>query len=269
MKRNYCILIISVLISHISKAQNDSVPVLNFDRPMQAESPYLMQKGFFQIETGARYVDRKDPEKQLQRMRLGTTLLRYGVFPNFEVRLSDGYEYVHVQENDSPTDSTESGIGPVSAGFKVLVAKEKGIRPEMSILGNITFRHLGDDAFKPKNSYPLGLLLCSHSITKKLSLSYNIGFSYNGENADGFFVYSVYTGYYITGKLWVFIEAYGNFDHGDNPNNIDYSINNLGDGGFCYRIRQNLQLDLTGGIAFDKNVDRYFGSVGLSWRIPR
>jgi hypothetical protein len=250
-------------------AQNDSIPILNSDRPMQAESPYLMQKGFFQIETGARYVDRKDSEKQLQRIRLGTTLLRYGVFSNFEIRLSDGYEYVHVQENDQPNDSTESGIGPITAGFKVLVAHEKGIRPEMSILGSITFRQIGDEAFQPTNSYPLGLLLCSHTLTKKLTLAYNIGFSYNGESADGFFIYSVYTGYYIIPRLWIFIEAYGNFDHGDNPANIDYSLNNLGDLGISYRIRNNLQFDISGGLAFDKNIDRYFGSVGFSWRIPR
>jgi len=250
-------------------AQNDTVPFLNSDRPIQAESPYLMPKGFFQIETGARYINRKDPEKQLQRLRLGTTLLRYGVFSNFEIRLSDGYEYVHVQENDKPNDSTESGIGPITAGFKILVAHEKGIRPEMSILGNITFRQIGDEAFKPTNSYPLGSLLCSHTITKKLTLAYNIGFSYSGESPDGFFIYSIYSGYYVTKKLWVFIEAYGNFDHGDDPNNIDYSTNNLGDAGFSYRIRRNLQVDISGGMAFDPHVNRYFASAGISWRIPR
>jgi hypothetical protein len=138
----------------------------------------------------------------------------------------------------------------------------------MSILGSITFRQIGDDAFQPTNSYPLGSLLCSHSITKKLTLGYNVGFSYNGESSDGFFIYAIYTGYYITKKLWIFLEAYGNFDHGDDPNNIDYSTNNLGDGGICYRFRNNLQVDLSGGFAFDKNVNRYFGSIGFSWRIP-
>jgi hypothetical protein len=269
MKKFVLFLLLLIQISGSLIAQTDSIPFLNFDRPMQAESPYLMQKGFFQIETGARYISRHDPYKELQRVRLGTTLLRYGVFPNFELRLSDGYEWVHVQEYDSPGDSTESGIGPVTAGFKVLVAKEKGLRPEMSILGSITFRHIGDEAFTPTNSYPLGSLLCTHTITKKLTLNYNVGFSYSGEDADGFFIYSVYTGYYITKKLWVFFEAYGNFDHGDDPNNIDYSVNNLADGGFCYRLRHNLQVDITAGFAFDKHVERYFGSAGISWRIPR
>ena len=262
MKKFILSLFIFIQTADSLMAQNDSIPYLNSDRPTQSESPYLMRKGFFQIETGAIYVHRDDPEKRLDRMQLGTTLLRYGVFNNFEVRISDSYEWVHVFTKENSADSTESGIGPVNAGFKVLVAKEKGIRPEMSILGSITFRHIGDEAFNPTYSFPTGKLLCTHTLTKKLSLGYNIGFSYSGETADGFFIYSGYLGYYITPKLWTFVEVYGNFDHGDTPNT-------RGDAGFTYRIRQNLQVDISGGMAFDKDVHRYFGSAGLSWRIPR
>jgi hypothetical protein len=269
MKKIPIVLSILILTTFYSLAQNDSIPNLNSDRPTQSESPYLMQKGFFQIETGAMYVNRDDQEKQLERIRLGTTLLRYGVFQNFEVRLSDCYEMVHVFTKENSTDSTESGIGPVTAGFKVLVAHEKGIRPKMSIVGSITFRHLGSDHFMPTNSYPTGLLLCSHTITKQLSLGYNIGFSYNGESTDGFFIYSAYLGYYIIPNLWVFAEAYGNFDHGDNPHDIDYSVNNLGNAGITCRFYKNFQIDLSGGMAFDPGIDRYFASAGLSWRIPR
>jgi hypothetical protein len=269
MKKISIILSILILTTFYSIAQNDSIPFLNSDRPTQSKSPFLMQKGFFQVETGAVYVDRDDAEKQLERVRLGTTLLRYGVFPNFEIRLSDSYEMVHVFTKENSKDSTESGIGPVTAGFKVLVAHEKGIRPEMSILGSITFRHIGADPFMPTNSYPTGLLLCSHTITKQLSLGYNIGFSYNGESSDGFFIYSGYLGYYITSKLWVFAGAYGNFDHGDNPHDIDYSVNNLGNAGISYRFSRCFQIDISGGMAFDPGVDRYFASAGLSWRIPR
>jgi hypothetical protein len=269
MKKIILYLIILIQTTSYLKGQNDSIPILNSDRPTQSASPFLMHKGFFQIETGAIYVDRDDPEKQLERIRLGTSLLRYGVFPNFEVRLSDSYEWVHVFTKENSTDSTESGIGPVTAGFKVFVAHEKGILPEMSILGSITFRHLGADPFMPTNSYPTGLLLCSHTITKQLSLGYNIGFSYNGESTDGFFIYSAYLGYYITSKLWVFAEAYGNFDHGDNPHDIDYSVNNSGNAGMTYRFYKNFQIDLSGGMAFDPGIDSYFASAGLSLRIPR
>lgn len=262
MNKITLILLISFLSYINLNAQNDSVPFLNSDRPVQSESPFLMHKGFFQIETGAQYVDRTDQEKDLERIRLATTVLRYGVFPNFEVRISSSYEWMKVTMKEAETDSIEDGLGPVSAGFKVHVAKEKGIRPEMSILGNITFRHLGDEVFNPTFSYPTGKLLCSHSITKKLSFNYNIGFGYGGENADGFFIYSGFMGYYITPKLWAFAEIYGNFDNGDAPNN-------RADAGFSFRIRHNLQVDISGGLALDKDIDRNFASAGLSWRIPR
>jgi hypothetical protein len=251
-----------LLIVFSTNAQNDSIPNLITDRPAQSESPSLLHKGFFQIETGVQYVDRVDPEKELERIRLGTTLIRYGVFSNFEVRLSDSYEWMHVQTKENSKDSTESGMGPVTVGFKVYVINEKGIRPAMSILGTITFRHLGDEVFSPTYSYPIGKLLCSHTLTKKISLNYNIGFGYGGENADGFFIYSGNLGYSFTPKFWAFIEVYGNFDSGNAPNN-------KGDAGFSYLIRKNLQVDLSAGMAFDNDIDRFFASTGLSWRIPR
>lgn len=262
MKTITLLFIFSALMAFFGKAQEDSIPHLNSDRPLQSESPFLMNKGYFQIETGVMYVERDDKEKHLERIRLGTTNLRYGVFSNFEVRISDSYEFMHVQTKEDSHDSTESGLGPLTAGFKVLITKEKGIRPAISILGSITFRHLGDEVFSPTYSYPIGKLLCLHSITKKLSLGYNIGFAYNGETADGFFIYAAYLGYYITNKLWSFGEVYGNFDHGDAPNN-------RGDAGLSYLIRKNLQVDLSAGIAFDRDIDSFFASAGVSWRIPR
>jgi hypothetical protein len=262
MKTITLVLIFSALSAFSGKAQNDSIPYLNSDRPLQSESPYLMKKGYFQIETGAMYIERDDKEKHLERIRLGTTNLRYGLFSNFEVRLGDSYEFLHVQTNEDSHDSTESGWGPLTAGFKVFVVRERKWLPEMAILGTITFRHLGNEAFRPTFSYPTGKLLCSHTISKFIKFGYNIGFSYSGETADGFFLYSVFPTFYITPKLIAFAEVYGNFDHGDAPNN-------RGDAGLSYLIRKNLQVDLSAGIAFDPDIDRFFASVGVFWRIPR
>jgi len=243
-------------------SQNDTIPFLHSDRPLQSESPFLVPKRFFQIETGVMYVERDDQQQHLERIRLGTTNLRYGVFSNFEVRLSDSYEWMHVQDKEDLKDSTESGLGPLTAGFKVFVAKERKWLPQMAILGTITFRHIGDEDFSPTFSYPTGKLLCSHTISKSFKLGYNIGFAYGGETADGFFLYSIFPTYNITPRLIAFAEVYGNFDHGDAPNN-------RGDAGFSYLIRKNLQVDLSGGMAFDKDIDRFFASTGISWRIPR
>lgn len=247
-----------------SIAQNDSIPQISTDRPTQAASPYLVPKGSLQIETGVIYTNQEDNTDIMEMWSIGTTMLRYGVYDNFELRLSSSFENYNTQVKNTEIDSSYGGIGPVSAGFKVFIVEEKGIRPEIAIVGTITFRHLGSKEFSPTYSYPLGLLAVNHNITKRISIGYNVGFSYSGEDADGFFVYSGLLGYKISNRFWSFAEVYGNFDHADFP---DHNA----DLGLTYLLRNNLQLDVSGGFGLTGTDDlaRYFLSAGLSWRIPR
>ncbi len=251
-----------LLITTTTFGQSDSIPPISTDRPTQSVSPYFVPRGAFQLETGAVYTDRTDDYNEIQMWSLGTTQIRYGIFDNFEVNVGTSYESRTVMPIENGNDSTYSGMGAVSAGFKVFVCDENGIRPAMAIVGTINFRHLGNENFAPTFSYPLGKLVATHNITDRLSLGYNIGFSYSGEDADGFFVYSAYLGYSITPQLWSFIEAYGNFDNGNFPNH-------RGDAGLTYRLTDRFQLDLSAGTGFDNEVQRYFISGGLSWRINR
>jgi hypothetical protein len=253
---------ILLLNSAVVLSQTDSVPAIISDRPLITESPYLIPEGNFQVETGFIFIDRDDPINHIQRYSLAKTTLKYGVFRNLEVRAFGSYEGVNVYPKETEADSSYNGLGPFSAGFKVFVAEEKGIRPEMAIIGNITFRHIGDENFAPTFSYPSGKLACTHHPGKKLSVGYNIGFGYGGETADGFFIYSGYMGYKINRIIWSFAEAYGSFDNGDLPNH-------RADAGFTFAIRKNLQADLSAGLGFDKDVDRYFVNCGIAWRIPR
>ncbi|MBN2172722.1 MAG: transporter [Bacteroidales bacterium] len=262
MIKNLPILIpLFFILSSQVGAQSDTIPTIVADRPTQAESPYLVKKCYFQLETGGIYVNRNEPQDEIEQISLGTTMIRYGVFENLEVRASGSFEIVNIKSETEETDSTISGIGPISAGFKVFVVKEKGIRPQMAIVGNITIRYLGHEHFSPTYSYPIGKLVCSHTLSKRFTLGYNGGFGYNGENPDGYFLYAVFLGFKISHLVWSFIEVYGNFDHGNLPNH-------LADAGLTFRIRNNLQADISGGMGFDKDVDRYFVSAGLSWRIP-
>lgn len=255
------LLILTLLSLHLI-SQNETLTTIISDKPTQTESPFLVPQGYFQMETGFGYVDRDDKEKHLTRLQVASTLFRYGLFRQFELRASGGLEWVDVHDKETEVDSAYGGLDPVTVGFKVFVAEEKGWRPQMAIVGNITLRHIGNEYLRPTFSYPLGKLICRHSLTKKLSLGYHLGFTWNGEKADGFFIYSSHLGYSIVSRLWAFAEVYGTFDNGDQPNH-------RGGAGLSYRIRHNLKADLSMGLAFNKNVDRYTVTAGLSWRIPR
>ncbi|MEZ5147980.1 MAG: transporter [Bacteroidales bacterium] len=185
-------ILISLLLPFLQGfTQSDSIPPISTDRPTQSSSPYFVPKGAFQLETGFIYTDRTDDYDERQMLSIANSNLRYGIFENFEVSVMGSYESMTIIPKDDANDTTVSGMGGVSAGFKTFVCKEKGIRPEIAIVGVISFRHLGNENFAPTFSYPLGKLVAMHNLSKRMQLGYNIGFSYNGEDADGFFVYSV------------------------------------------------------------------------------
>jgi hypothetical protein len=242
-------------------AQNDTVPTIITDRPTQAESPYLMPRGLFQIETGMIFTDRTDEVNHIQFVSMGNTMLRYGLLEHLEVRVMGSYEKTTLEVLDTEIDSSYQGVGAISAGFKVFVARERGFWPEIAIVGSVTFRHLGDENYRPTYSYPVGKLALNHNLTKRLNLGYNIGFSYNGETPDGYFIYASFLGYKISNVVWSYLEVYGLFDNADLPKNRL-------DAGFTFLARNNLQFDIAAGVGLRKDIKRYFVSAGLSWRIP-
>lgn len=232
------------------------------DRPDVTESSSTVPHKTLQIESGIVYEKTNSQELHMENWFFGTTILRYGLWERFEIRAGSYYQLTQGEVRESSADTTEHGWGPVLVGFKVFVVKEKGLRPEISIIAEMTLRHIGSPTYRPTFSYPVAKLSASHTLTRDLSFGYNAGFAYNGENADGFFVYSAVLGYRITTRLSAFGEAFGTFDHGNLPN---HRI----DGGFTYLVRNNLQLDISAGMGFDKEVDKSFFSAGFSWRIPR
>ncbi|MCD4730210.1 MAG: transporter [Bacteroidales bacterium] len=251
-----------ILFTGVTLAQNDTIPNISPDRPTQTVGPYIVPKGSFQIETGVIYTNRNDQKDRIELWSYATTLLRYGILDNFEVRLNSSYESTNVYVKETQEDSTYNGMGPVTAGFKITLAKERGIRPELAIVASITFRHLGNIYYRPTFSYPVGILAATNTLSKRFSLGYNVGFAYSGEDADGFFIYTVYLGFQITNRLWSFAEVYGDFDNGNFPN---HKLN----AGLTYLIRHNLQIDISGGTGISDDVDKYFLNGGVSWRIPK
>lgn len=232
------------------------------DRPTQTISSSTVPRGTFQIETGFIFETTKDIDYSMDNWYLGTTLLRYGVWNNFEIRLGSHYQITNYELSETGSDSTAQGFGPLMTGFKVFIVEEKGLRPEIAIVAEMTLRHIGSLSYRPTFSHPVAKVAATHTLARNLSLGYNAGFAYNGETADGFFVYSGMLGYGIGSSVSAFAEVYGTFDHGNHPN---HRI----DGGFTFLVRRNLQLDLSFGTGFDNHIDKSFVSTGLSWRIPR
>jgi hypothetical protein len=248
-----------VVFSEI-QAQNDSIPAFSADRPTYSIAPVVVPKRFFQIETGVLFQKESTDFADVRDMYLGQTLLRYGLFDNFELRFSASYREQKITPKNTDIDSVTNGVNPISVGLKFRIFDGKGVLPELGFEADMTLRHIGKDGFHPTYSYPTARILANNVITRNFSFLYNFGFAYNGESADGFFIWSGALVYTVFNKASLYAEMYGSFDHNNMPtNNVDF--------GFMYVLGQNMQLDISGGTSFTSTVSYING--GFTWRIPR
>lgn len=239
-----------------------SSPDLITDRPDQTESSSTVPKNTLQIETGFILENFKNDQYEFNNWGLGTTLLRYGVWDNFELRLGSYYQQSRAKSDYFNTDSTQSGMGPILAGFKVYVVEEKGIRPEIAILADLTLNSVGKLSYRPTYTYSTIKISASHTLSNFFSLGYNVGIASDGEAPNSFFVYTLVVGMSLAERLGGFAEVYGTSPEGSFPNTRI-------DAGLTYLIRPNLQVDLSGGMGLASDVDLFFVSCGITWRIPR
>lgn len=245
------------------KSLNKEFPALITDRPDQTESSTTVPKNALQIETGFVYENIKPGgDYEFTNWDIATTLLRYGVWDNFELRLGNYYQQSKIQSDYNAVDSTQSGIGPIVVGFKVFVIKEKGFRPELAVMADLTINKVGNLDYRPTYTYSSVKILASYTLSDFFSLGTNIGYGNNGESANGFFVYSVVLGMSISERLGGFVELYGTSNGGDDPLT-------RWDAGLTYLVRHNLQLDVSGGTGLSSGIKMYFINFGLTWRIPR
>lgn len=244
------------LISIISKSQTIELPYFYADRPGMATPPFIAEPKYFQIETGFSY-EKNQLEKPFQENILyNSTLLRYGINKNSEIRLQTDYARVK-------TDSVNiAGFNPLTIGTKLFISEANGILPKTSFLFNLTLPGFGEKNFRPKNLTPSIYLLMQNDITKKLNICYNIGIEYDGEKTDPIEFTAICLGYSFTDKLNGFIENYNWFSNKTKPENfIDF--------GFAYLLGKNIQLDLSGNTNV-KDIRNYFMiNFGFSWRITK
>lgn len=249
------------LFGMVNAQEDTSEPIeMITDRPDVTESSSTVQKGSLQVETGAFYESFEDNNIKFESAVFNTTLLRYGLLDNLELRL--GWDFT---EETTTTNGIKNGISngmsPLLFGMKVAIAKEKNGWPEMALLGHAFLPFSASRDFKPQTTGANFIFALSHTLSGKSSLSYNLGGEWGDDNPEVGYTYSVAYGYGISRRLACYAELYGNL-----PENS--SANHFWDAGLTYLIRPNIQLDATLGTSINKGQDIYLSS-GISFRIPR
>ena len=234
---------------------------ISTDRPDVTESPYLMDKGFFQIEAGIiSQHDKPSADIKTSELAVPLILLRYGLAKNVELRAGIDYISSKVTINDSSTSS--DGLSPFFLGTKINLFHEKGSVPETALLLGVTLPFKENSEFQSEYIGMAFRFAMQNTLSKRFSLSYNLGglFGADSPGATGF--YSVSFGAVLVKRLTGFIELYGFLPEKSSP---DHRF----DGGFTYLVMKNLQADVSGGLGISEESPDYFLGLGLSWRLPK
>lgn len=239
-----------LLIVSISIYSQNAEPI-QADRPDQTETPAIVPKGMFQVETGFTFQKNDAFSKSFS---LPSTLWKYGVNENFELRLIT--EFLSEEINNEKF----SGLSPIFVGFKVKFTEEKGILPKTTFIVHIGLPNAASTRYKTEYFAPEFRFAMQHTLSEKFSLSYNLGSEWDEFSAKPKFLYTLTTGYAITPKIGSYIEVFGFLTQNDKANH------NL-DGGFTYLINNNFMLDLSSSIGITNNAPKHYFAFGFSFRI--
>ncbi len=249
-------IILLTIIPFIAFSQDEKVEMVT-DRPDQTESSSVVPLKSLQIETG--FVFEKDNSygNDYYSYSYPTTLLRYGILKNTELRL--GFEFLGHRVNNN--DITR-GFGPIYLGNKTKITEEEGCKPEIAILGGLILPFTAKDEFKTRYTAADFRMAFSHTLNEMFSIGYNFGIQWDGDNpAPGFF-YSGALGISLTESLGLFAEYYGVLpEAGDKEHLLDTGI--------TYLVKPNLQLDFSVGIGVNEEAADHFIGFGLSYLINK
>lgn len=243
------ITLLLVLISSLTYSQKTEP--IQTDRPDQTETPALVPKGMFQVENGFSF---QKNDAFSNTITVPSSLWKYGVTENFELRLITEFTI------DKTDISTTSGINPILIGCKIKIADEKGIFPKTSFIGHISIPNMASKEFKTDYFAPEFRFVMQHTLTEKVSFSYNLGAEWDGFSPEPTFIYTVATGYSITEKWGSYIEIFGFA-----PQN--QTAYHSFDGGCTYLISQNFMVDLSAGVGITQNAPNHYWALGFSFRL--
>jgi len=258
-KYNY-IALIFLIVYNISFGQeaSESNPLIT-DRPDATEASSTVGKGVLQVETGGLYESFKENNIQNENYTFNTTLVRYGILDNLELRL--GWDFVEgvTKVNGNKLNNITSGFSPLLLGVKLDILEEKNGWPEIALIGHLFPIFSASSDYRPETTGVDFRFSLSHTLSEKSSIGYNIGAEWGNDSPEASAIYTLAYGYSISNKFGMYIELYGDLPE-------DNKANHYWDAGLTYLISNDIQLDTYIGTSITKGQDLLLG-LGLSYRI--
>lgn len=258
--------IFSLTFASFSQENNTHIEINSVemitDRPDATESPNIVMRGALQVETGVFYSSFEEQNLKIESWGYNTTLLRYGLLDNFEIRLGWNIEDGKTSfKNSSIQEDISSGFSPLLLGMKIALTDEKGLIPQIGLLGHLNLPFLASSDYRPEHTGIDFRFAFSHTLSKKSSFSYNLGAQWGDDSSEAAYIYTASYGYRITASLGAYIEIYGDLPE-------DNRSNHFWDAGITYSLSNNIQLDATFGSSITEGQDILL-STGISIRLPK
>ncbi len=220
------------------------------DRPDQTESSNIVLPGHLQIEAGG-LLERDEFNENLNS---AAVLFRYGFSEKLELRLGLEQQWLYPQNSSD----VYAGLTPASLGFKLALTDESCWVPKMALLSTFSIP-FSDHVLQSR--YP-GIdirLTGEHTVNDKSGIGWNLGSSWNGDDAYATAWYSIAYGYELLPFLGCFAEIFG--EMGPAPDTFNF------DAGFTVPVNENLQFDIYGGMGLNDAANDYFIGLGVSYRL--
>jgi hypothetical protein len=233
-----------------AELRSEDLPPIQLDRPDQTECPFIVPKNYIQCEAGFG-IERT--VGGVSTATFPTALWKYGVNEKFELRLITELTRVAGGAN------TRTGLAPITLGFKSSLFEEDGFIPKTSFIGHITTSSVGSKDFSTTYIAPSFRFVMLHNLGSDISLSYNLGAEWNGEDGEQSYIYTLTAGTPITSRLGMYVELYG-FAPANSP------ADHRADGGFTYLVNNDFMLDVSSGFGLVNTTLDYYAALGISWR---
>ncbi|MEM7186339.1 MAG: transporter [Bacteroidota bacterium] len=265
----YIVVLFFFGITYGLQAQDDSKDpiedVLITDRPTASASPTTIAPGNLQLETGGFYTSFEETvgseTVQLEVLGYNTSLLRYGVLDNLELRLGWNFEEGQTTINGRKLMDVTSGFSPLLAGAKVNITQENGWIPTIALLGHLYLPLTAGEDYKPDTTGADFRFAFAHSLSDRSSLGYNLGAQWGNDSPEVAYVYTLVYSLSIAERFGLYAEVYG-----DLPENN--SANHYWNTGLTYLVSPNFQLDATIGTSITEGQDILL-AAGISYRIQK
>ncbi|WAC01179.1 transporter [Lacinutrix neustonica] len=189
--------LLMALSTSLFAQEENTLGALITDRPDATESPTAVPKNSIQVETGAFYESYEENNFKTENLTYNTMLMRYGLLENLELRLGWDYTNNKTKFNGNEVLSTDS-FSPLLLGFKVGIAKEKGVLPEIGFLGHLNLPFSVKKELRPENTSVDFRFSFAHTLSEKSSLSYNLGAAWENDAPEAAYLYTIAYGYSLS-----------------------------------------------------------------------